>query len=103
MGPRLFDYVPDAEGFIYESHQLPGDCIVLFQNETTRVFEPIGPAEPLRLDPVRSLLQREAARVGASVDFEEMPSIPDSPKRLTLTQIRSDNRLKGGEPDVGSL
>ena len=28
--------------------------------------------------PVRSLLQREAARVGASVDFEETPSIPDS-------------------------
>jgi hypothetical protein len=26
---RLFDYIPDAEGFIYESHQLPGDCIVL--------------------------------------------------------------------------
>ena len=77
---RLFDYVPDAEGFIYESHQLPGDCIVLFQNEPTRVFEPTGPAEPLRLDPVRSLLQREAARVGASVDFEEMPSIPDSPQ-----------------------
>ncbi len=68
----LYDRIPDVEGLIYESHQVPGECVVLFPSGDLEVFEPFGDALPLNEDPVRSMLKREARKAGALVDFGEL-------------------------------
>jgi hypothetical protein len=73
----LYDRIPDADGFIYESHQVSGNCVVLFQPEGVEIFKPSGRPRSLRAQPTRRLLRREAARVGAQVDFEEIAVMPD--------------------------
>jgi len=48
----LRDRIPELNGLIYESHQVPGDCIVLHQPmPDLRVFDVIGPAQSVRQDP----------------------------------------------------
>jgi RES domain len=37
---QLHTRIPEIDGLIYESHQLPGDCVVLFQPIDPRVFKP---------------------------------------------------------------
>lgn len=69
----LYDRIPDIDGFIYESHQVPGDCVVLLQPDSPDVFETDGDALPLNEDPVRATLKKEAKKAGAAVDFGDLP------------------------------
>ena len=74
----LYDRIPGIDGFIYESHQVPGDCIVLFQRKLREVFTPIGDAHPVDSGSLRELLKSEAkrARPDAVVDFGDLPDPP---------------------------
>lgn len=69
---HLLNRIPEMDGILYESHQIPGDCIVLYSDDVSRVFEPVASAVHVRDEPVRSLLRREAARVNAVVDFGDL-------------------------------
>jgi hypothetical protein len=66
---QLYSRLPEIDGFIYESHQIPGDCIVLFQPTDPDVFKPVGTAQLVSEEPVRSILRREAKKAGAVVDW----------------------------------
>jgi hypothetical protein len=66
---KLVDHLPEMRGIVYESHQVPGDCIIVLAEEGMNVFEPVGEAISVRDEPVRALLRREAARANAVVDF----------------------------------
>jgi hypothetical protein len=61
------------DGLIYESHQVPGDCIVLFQPKNLDAFMPMGEAQTVSSEPVRIILKTEAKRAGAIVDFGDLP------------------------------
>jgi hypothetical protein len=74
----LYERIPELDGFIYESHQVPGECIVLFQPKTPEVFVPIEDALPVVADPVRKLLRAEARRAGAAIDFGDLPDPADT-------------------------
>jgi hypothetical protein len=76
---QLYTRIPEIDGLLYESHQLPGDCVVLFQPKPVHpeVFEPIGAAKAVSDEPVRSLLRTEAQKAGAVVDFGHLPDPPD--------------------------
>jgi hypothetical protein len=74
---RLFEQIPGMEGILYESHQIPGDCIIVLSDAGSPVFEPSGRATRMADEPVCSLLRREAARVNAVVDFGEQPDSTD--------------------------
>jgi hypothetical protein len=75
---QLYTRIPEFDGLLYESHQLAGDCIVLFQPKHSEVFDPIGAAKLVSDEPVRSLLRREAQKAGAVVDFGHLPDPPDT-------------------------
>jgi hypothetical protein len=66
---RLFDHIPEMRGLPYESHQVPGDCIVVFARDAMTVFEPVDDVISVRDNLVRDLLRREARRANAIVDF----------------------------------
>lgn len=66
---RLLDHIPEMRGLLYESHQVPGDCIIVFAQDGMTVFEPVDQAISVRDNPVRDLLRREARRANAIVDF----------------------------------
>lgn len=65
----LYDRLPEIDGLIYESHQVPGDCIVLWQSRRSEVFKSMGKAQPVNTGAVRKLLRAEARKAGAVVDF----------------------------------
>jgi hypothetical protein len=65
----LYSRLPDIDGIIYESHQVPGECVVLYQPNDPVVFEVAGRATSVRDEPVRSALVREALKVDGAVDF----------------------------------
>jgi len=73
---ELYARLPDIDGLIYESHQVAGDCIVLFQPKQPDVFIPVGEAHTVRSGPVRKILKNEAKRAGAVVDFGDCPDPP---------------------------
>ena len=73
---ELYTRLPDIDGLIYESHQVPGDCIVLFQPKKPDAFIPCGEAQIVSSEPVRTILRDEAKRAGAIVDFGEFPDPP---------------------------
>jgi hypothetical protein len=54
---------------IYESHQVNGDCIVLYKTRDQDVFHDWGTPQPIAETPVRELLIREALKASAGVDF----------------------------------
>ena len=66
---QLLDHLPEMRGILYESHQVRGDCIIVFAEEGMTLFEPIDDAISVRDEPVRALLRREAARANVIVDF----------------------------------
>jgi RES domain len=66
---KLVDHLPEMRGILYESYQVPGDCIIVFADEGMALFEPVGEAISVRDEPVRALLRREAARANTVVDF----------------------------------
>jgi hypothetical protein len=70
---QLYTRIPEIDGLIYESHQFPGDCIVLFQPLDPRVFKPVGDAQLVSDEPVRSMLRKEAKKAGAVLDFGHLP------------------------------
>ena len=73
---QLYTQIRDIDGFIYESHQVPGDCIVLFQFTDLEAFRPVGVAQLVSEEPVRSTLRKEAKKAGAVVDFGHLPDPP---------------------------
>jgi hypothetical protein len=73
---QLYRRIPAIDGLIYESHQLPGDCIVLFQPKNPHVFKPGGRAQLVSDEPVRSMLRNEAKKAGAVLDFGHLPDPP---------------------------
>jgi len=71
----LLDRIPEIEGILYESFQVPGECLLLFADSNTEVFEPFGAAVAVRDEPIRSMLRHEAMRVNARVDFDGVPEL----------------------------
>jgi hypothetical protein len=69
---RISEFL-QIDGLIYESHQFPGDCIVLFQPTDLHVFRPVGRAQLVSDEPVRSTLRNEAKKAGAVLDFGHLP------------------------------
>ena len=63
---------------LYESQQVPGDCIIVFGEEGMTVFEPVDDAISVRDEPVRTLLRCEAQRANAIVDFGDLESLNES-------------------------
>jgi len=63
--------LPEIEGIIYESHQVPGHCAVLFQRPTQvpPVFEVTAAPQSLLEPPARTLLIREGLKANIAVDF----------------------------------
>jgi hypothetical protein len=72
---ELYARIPAIDGFIYESHQLPHNCIVLLQAppRDVRVFAAHGNAQSLVEAPARALLDLEAERVDAVIDYGDAP------------------------------
>jgi hypothetical protein len=68
---EIYRRVPEIDGFIYESHHVSGDCIVLLQPEPKRVdvFTPGSEVLALCEHPVREMLEIEAARAQVVIDF----------------------------------
>jgi hypothetical protein len=73
---RLYTRIPKADGFIYESYQLPGDCIVLLQSRDPVAFRTVDSARPVSKEPVRTILRNEARQAGAVVDFGDFIDVP---------------------------
>lgn len=69
----LYRRIPQLDGLIYESHQLPANCIVLFQPRDPKIFATEGDAQPVNSGAVRKLLRAEARKAGAVVDFGDYP------------------------------
>lgn len=68
----LIDHIPGVDGILYESHQVPGDCLIVFADTTALIFEPVAAALSVRAEPIRRLLRREAAKANAYVDFGDV-------------------------------
>jgi hypothetical protein len=75
---QLYTRLPEIDGFIYESHQISGDCILLLQPQDPIVFRPVGAARPVSEEPARSILRAEARKAGAVVDYGHLPDPPDT-------------------------
>ena len=68
----LSDDLPGMEGLCYESHQLAGHCIVIYQPDDRSVFDLLGPAQPVGGGESRTRLTELAAASGAVVDFGDV-------------------------------
>jgi hypothetical protein len=75
----LYDRLPEIDGIIYESHQVSGDCVVLYQRADTEttLFQIEDKPRRVRSGSTRSLLLSEARKSGIAVDFGEDPSEDD--------------------------
>jgi hypothetical protein len=69
----LYDRLPDLDGIIYESHQVSGQCVVLYHSHRSiaPLFTVQSEPESVREGNVRKLLLKEAQKAGVSVDFGE--------------------------------
>jgi hypothetical protein len=69
----LYDRLPNLDGIIYESHQVPGHCVVLYQHEKSEadLFTVAGDPEPIFAGTARQHLLKEARKAGVSVDFSD--------------------------------
>lgn len=65
------------DGIIYESHQLPGECMVIYSLKDLTVFDTVGGALGCRDEPVKGMLRAQAERAGAVIDLGLLPAIPD--------------------------
>ena len=74
---QLYLRIPEMDGISYESHQLPGDCMVIYSLRDLTVFDTVGSALGCRDEPVKGLLRAQAERAGAVIDFGLLPAIPD--------------------------
>ena len=73
----LYEATPGAQGFVYESHQLEGHCIVLFDRRGATLFNVVANVGPVAEGDTRRILIDEAARAGASVDFADLEGDAD--------------------------
>lgn len=67
----LHDAIPEANGIRYESHQRPGDCILVWGSFTGDPFKATGAAIAVSESPVRRRLIKLADDVGVGIDFTE--------------------------------
>lgn len=65
----LHDDLPGMEGLQYESHQIAGNCLVVFQTSETPVFHVTGTPQLVDAGLPRARLAQLAADAGAVVDF----------------------------------
>ena len=65
----LHDIIPEANGIRYESHQRPGDCILVWGSFTGALFRATGGAIAVSKSPVRRQLIKLAGDVGVGIDF----------------------------------
>jgi RES domain len=72
----LYARIPEIDGFLYESFQVPGDCILLLQPTNIEVFNVQGTAHAVSDEPVRTLLRTEAHKAGAVIDFGHLLDPP---------------------------
>jgi hypothetical protein len=68
---KLYARIPEIDGLFYESHQLDESCIVLYQPLDPVIFEVVGAPVRVEDEPVRALLEAEADKAGAVVDFDD--------------------------------
>lgn len=73
---QLYTRIPEIDGLIYESHQVPGECIVLYQPRDPEVFKPVAGAQRVSDEPIRSILSTEAKKAGRIIDFGDLPDPP---------------------------
>ena len=73
----LHDVIPEANGIRYESHQRPGDCILVWGNFTGDPFRVTGAAIAVSESPVRRQLIKLADDVGVGIDFAEDVEPPE--------------------------
>jgi RES domain len=68
---ELYARIPQLDGLMYESHQLDRHCIVLYQPTDPVVFSTAKRPVRVEDEPVRSILEAEADKAGAVIDFED--------------------------------
>jgi hypothetical protein len=73
----LHDVIPEANGIRYESHQRPGDCILVWGHFTGDLFRATGGAIAVSKSPVRRQLIKLAVDVGVGIDFAEDVEPPE--------------------------
>lgn len=76
----LYDRIPNLDGIIYESHQIAGHCVALYQQEKTgtALFTIEDDPQLIRDGDAREFLLREARKAGVSVDFGEVDDADDT-------------------------
>lgn len=69
----MYDRLPNLDGIIYESHQVAGYCVALYQQEKsgTPLFTIEEDPQLIREGDAREFPLREARKAGVSVDFGE--------------------------------
>ena len=65
----LYTRMPEIDGLLYESHQLNTDCAILYQLADPKVFTVTGTPVRVEAQPVRAMLDAEAAKAGSVVDY----------------------------------
>jgi hypothetical protein len=68
--------VPEIDGLIYESHQIAGHCVVLFQRpgQVSPAFNVMAEPQSLLDAPARTLLLKEAQKANIAVEFGDEPN-----------------------------
>jgi hypothetical protein len=76
----LYERLPDLDGIIYESHQVSGNCVILYQPQMTdaALFDVQQDPEYISEGGARELLLKEAHKAGVAVDFGEDDEREDS-------------------------
>ena len=64
------------DGILYESHQAPGDCVVIYQDVARDLFDAVGGPQSVWESPVRERLMALVVQCGASVDFGDVDDDP---------------------------
>lgn len=69
--------IPNADGLLYESHQVPGSCLLVWRESPDpskyQVFAVTSAAKPAWQSPIREKLVRMAVDAGAAIDFGDDP------------------------------
>jgi hypothetical protein len=66
------DVLPECQGFLYESHQISGQCVVLFEPGPEPLFDLDENFGLVSRGWQRDLLLKEADKAGVAVDFDEL-------------------------------
>ena len=74
----LHEEAAGAQGLFYESHQVPGQCFVLYQAHSADVFAVVDALGPMSQGKPRRWLIEEAQKAGITVDFDDPDADDDS-------------------------